>query len=286
MPWYLKRLFQRAGLGFITMGFNDDAPGSGGGDGGAGDDTMQGGQGDDGKDGKSGKSGQSNVSDSEAELLREVMDKKKKLREAQDQLVQVNAKLKDFEGLDAGEIRKLIQEKKEREAKELEAKGEWDTLRKQMADAHAEELAAEKKKSADAQTSTSAFQNQIAELTVGNAFGNSQFIAKEMNLPTGKTRTLFGEHFEFDGERVVGYDKPAGKAGRAILVDGSGSPLAFDAALEKLVKADPDAENLLKSKMKTGAGSGSEKRVTPPREEVQLTGLQRIRAGLTARGKK
>jgi hypothetical protein len=292
----LKQLFRNAGIPTTGsfehqdrwqgmpdthMTFVDDPDNSGAGAGGGGD--GKGGSGEGGDDGKPGKSGQSSVSDTEAELLREVMDKKKKLRETNDALSQATAKLAAFDGVDVEEFKTLKKEKTDREAEQLAAKGQWDALKQQMASAHAAELTAARKEATDASTEREALKAQIAELTVGNSFGNSKFIADELSVPVNKVRKLYGAHFEFTDGAVVGYDKPAGEKGRVMLVDGSGNPLSFEKALEKIVDADPDKDSVKKSKLKTGAGSGSDKKTIAPEKTGTLSAKEKIAAGLKAR---
>lgn len=278
----------------------NDGDGAGGGQGGTGGGSAggagdggdgKGGQGDGGGDGKGadGKGGKSGLSDTEAALLQEVMEKKSKIQgltTEKTQLAEQLAKLKGFEGLDLEKVKALIAAEQDRETKELEAKGKWDELKKQMGDAHAADKAALEAKIAEltqqlTQASSGAA-GKIAELTVGNAFGQSKYIADNLILPVSKARVLFGAHFEFDGERVVAYDKPKGQDNRKQLVDGQGQPLGFDVALQKLVEADPDKDSMLKSKAKMGAGSGTADPAGKQVEKIEVSGRSRIAAALQA----
>lgn len=266
------------GMTFVDDGGQSGAGGGGDGEGGKGKTEDE-----DGGKPPAGKSG--SLSDSEAKLLQEVMDKKGKLKEATEQLAQVNAKLAEFDGLDPKELRALLAEKKDREQKELEARGQWDTLRQQMAEQHQKELEAERKKTQEEADKRTALERRIDELAISTAFGQSRFIPGELDMSVAKTRVIFGPHFEVQDGNVVGFDKPAGAKDRKILVDSSGLPLPFDVALQKLVDADPDAAQLRKSKLKTGAGSGTERGAEPPSKTTTLTGRERIRAALSARKK-
>src|SRR5690606_39501712 len=74
-------------------------------------------------------------SDAEAQLLKEVMEKKEALKKAkdaakalEDQKKELESKLARFDGIDLDEVQTLIKEKKERELAKLEEKGEWDRL--------------------------------------------------------------------------------------------------------------------------------------------------------------
>lgn len=272
MPWYLQQLMRRGGY-MAPEGSDGTAGGSGGDDKGGNKDS----EGDDGKGGEGSKSGK--PTDAEAALLKEVMDKKNKLKETSDQLEQVKAKLKDWEGLDAADVKKLLKEQKDLAARKLEEKGEWDALKKQMNDQHATELAGKDALIAETNGKLTGLQQQIADLTVGNAFGNSKFIAEQMALPITKARILFGSHFEYVDGQVVGFDKPAGAKSRTQLVDAKGEPLSFEAAIQKLVESDSDRDQLMKSKLRNGAGSRTEKEGKPPKTS-DLVGRDRISAGL------
>lgn len=224
----------------------------------------------------------SKPSDAEAKLLREVMEKKTKLKETETALSEVKQKLAQFDGIDPEAVKALLNEKKLAEQRDLEAKGNWDALKKQMNDAHQAELTAREALLNQTKEQNSTLQAQIAELTVGNAFGQSKFIHEEIVLTPSKTRQVYGSHFEFDGEQVVAYDKPAGAKARTMLVDGKGDPLGFEAAMRKLIEIDPDRDQLLKSKAKAGAGSRTESRSPTPPASKDISSKDKIAAGLKA----
>lgn len=241
----------------------------GGGSGGAGE--GKGGEGagadDDGKgvtDDKGGEGkGESKPTDAEAKLLKEVMDKKARIKSQDGKISELESKLKQFEGIDPESIRNLLKEKQDEETRKLEEKGQWDSLKKQIVEAHTKELGTVGEKLTAAQSEVQRLQGVIAELTVGNAFASSQFIKEDLTMPVSKTRVLYGSHFEFQDGKVVAFDKPAGSADRTVLVDGKGDPLDFESALKKIVDSDPDRDQILRSKMKTGAGSKSTGKEAP-----------------------
>jgi hypothetical protein len=227
--------------------------------------------------------------DAEATLLREVMDKKEKLKTKDAELATATARLKEFEGLDPKELRALVAAKKTAETEALEAKGAWDSLKSQMVAAHTAELQVEREGKSAAETRAIELASQIAELTVGVAFGSSKFITDELTLSVAKARRVYGSHFEFKDGAVVAFDKPAGSKDRNVLVDAKGDPLAFDVALTKLVDMDPDKDTLLKSKLRNGAGSSTHTAVTPnakPGAGFVGSGISRIAAGLKKDGLK
>lgn len=295
MSQMLKRLL-------VQGGYMDPASdGTGGGSGGEGNDTQPGGDGKDtqtggegndsveggeGKDKDKKKSDQKKPSDGEAKLLKEVMEKKGTIAELQ-------AKLKAFEGIDPTQVKKLLEkqaadEKAAREAEEkrLAEQGQWETLKKQMNEANE----AERKKLQDQidalNSQLGQERNEKANLTVGNAFGNSKFIAEEMALTPSKARIVYGSHFEFKDGKIVGFDKPAGATGRTMLIDGKGEPLPFEDAIRKIVDTDPDKDQLLKSKLKQGASSSTLPGNKKVENAAELSGKEKIAAGLRAAGSK
>lgn len=251
-----------------------------GGQGGAGDgqgngDGGQGGGADDG-----GQGGKSGPTDAEAKLLKEVMDKKNALKKASDELNQVKAKLKDFDGIDPAEVKKLIAERKDAETKQLEAQGNWDRLKERMAEEHGNETKTLKEALESRDKEIQERDRQINELTIGAAFGSSKFISEDLTLTPNKARMIYGDHFDFVDGKVVGFDKPRGAANRTQYVDGKGDPISFDEAMKKIIDADPDKDELTKSRMKKGADSGSIKGDPPKKPSAELKGMARISAGL------
>jgi flagellar biosynthesis GTPase FlhF len=220
--------------------------------------------------------------DGEAKLLKEQMKTKDALKAAQAALEQANARLADYDGLDAATAKKLKADAAEKERKEAEARGEYDRILKQMADQHQAEKDRLQKERDDESSEKAALRQQIADLTVGTSFTGSEFLKKETNLTPTKARVIYGAHFEFKDGHVVGYDKPAGAADRTPLVDSAGNPRSFEDAMKAIIEADPDRDAILLSKVKPGAGSGSQGR--PPKEIVQdpstMSSIQKISAGL------
>lgn len=260
-------------------GAGDDAnsdQGAGEGGEGAGDD------GDSGKGGKDDKGGK--TSDEVAKLLKESMSRKEKIKDLQTKLDEATRKLSEVGDLDLEEVRGLLKERKEAEQRELEAKGQWDQLKKQLLDQHQKTVSDLQKQIQEANQKAAGAQGVIEELTVGQSFSNSKFIGEEMTLTPAKARIVYGAHFEVEEGKVVAYNKPRGAADRAQLIDGQGEPLGFDEAIKALVEQDPDRDHLIRSKAKPGAGS----RTIPgkePETKVEVRGESRIAAGLKAKQK-
>lgn len=268
--------------GGAGSGEGGEGAGAGGAGAGSGDAGGAGGQG-----GTGAPAGGKKPTDTEAALLREVMDKKEKLKTKDAELATATARLKEFDGLDPKELRALVQAKKDAEVAQLEAKGQWDSLKSQMVEQHNAELKTRDDKLSASEQRAAGLESQIAELTVGNAFGTSKFITEELTLSVAKARRVYGAHFEFQDGQVVAFDKPAGAKERHVLVDAKGDPLGFDAALAKLVDSDPDKDSLMKSKLKAGAGSNTNPAAAvgaSPNKAVVGKGRSKIAAGLAKSG--
>lgn len=218
----------------------------------------------------------SGLSDKEAELLREVMEKKTKLKELEKQLADAN---KRFEGIDPDEVKKLLAEKKTLEEAELEKKGEWDRLKARMAEENGKAVDGFKKQLQDLGSVNQTLAKTIEDLTVGQAFANSSFITDETILTPSKARVIYGSFFEIEEGKVVAYDKPRGATSRTKFVDAAGEAVSFEDAIKKIIDLDTDKDRLLRAKSKPGAESKSDPVKKKP-EETELKGVSRIRAAL------
>lgn len=198
------------------------------------------------------------LANEKAELLREVMDKKEKLAEAKAAAEAAQEALKAYGGVDPEKVKALLKQEAEAEAAAAEARGDFERLKKMMADEHEKAMKALRDELETERSNRGKDVALIDELTIGNAFGNSEFIREDMTISPEKARRLYGEHFERKGAQVVAYDKPVGAANRTMLVDASGNPLSFEDALKRIVDADPDKKGVLRSRAKAGAGSNSD----------------------------
>lgn len=229
--------------------------------------------------------------DKEAKLLKEVMEKKEALTKAKadaqaatEAKADLERRLAAFDGVNLDEVKALLKDRQDRELSELEKKGEFERVKKQMQEAQAAELAkiATERDTIKAtlEEQVTKASRQITELTIGRSFSESPFIRESMTLTPAKTRIVYGQHFELQEGTVVAYDKPAGETNRTVLVDANGNPLGFDAAMAKLVEIDPDRDNLLRSKIRPGAGSENDSSNKGNKKDVAMTSKERIRQGL------
>lgn len=215
------------------------------------------------------------------DLLREVMEKKNKLKDAQAAASAATEALKAYEGVDVAKYRDLIKKEREAETAAAEARGDFEAVKKAMAEEHQKTTKTLEGRIADLEGKLSQKDQVIDTLTVGNDFGTSAFIRESLTLTPTKARQLYGDHFEVKDGRTVAYDKPKSAANRNPLVDASGNPLVFDEAFKRIIEADPDKETMLKAKVNPGSNS----KTTPAAVEKKaavgpMQGVDRIRASL------
>lgn len=233
------------------------------------------------------KTGGTKPTDAEAKLLKDVMKQKTLAQELAAELAKAKDQLKGFEGIDAAKVRALAAEAEEVERKRLVAAGDFERLTKQMGERHTTEKTTLEASLQASNTATAGLQKQIADLTVGTSFTTSKFVTEDLTLTPNKARVIYGAHFEFKDGKVIGFDKPAGASDRTMLVDSTGEALPFDQAMTKIVDADPDKDQLIRSKMKPGAGSTTVKgaKKADGEQRAQLSGVEKIAAGLKALAK-
>ena len=220
-----------------------------------------------------------------ASLLKESMSRKDSLKSKDEEIAALKAQ---FDGIDpeaAREAMKVAAEaaeaKKQAELKELESKGEYDKILEQVNAANSEKIAAKDKEIETRDTEIAGLKATINKLTVGNSFNSSNFITEQLVLTPNKVEALYGSHFDVEDGTMIAYDKPRGSSERTKLVDDKGAPLNFEAAITKIVSADPDFERMQKSKLKPGASSTEDEGKQKSQADEGATGLERIKAGLT-----
>lgn len=255
--------------------------GGGGGAGGEGGEGGQGGEGGEppakdpskepgaeggkgGEGGEGGEGGKPKLSDNEAQLLKDMMKHKETAKSEKAAREALEAKLKEFDGIDPVAIRELLAKQKADADAELERKGQWDALKQNMIKAHGDDKAKLEAEIAALKGTVAERESTIDELTIGSQFSNSKFLKEETTLASAtKARALYGNHFELVDGVLTAFDKPKGAKERAPLVDASGNALDFDVAMRKIIEADPDKDALLRTAAKPGAGSGQKPAVQP-----------------------
>jgi len=230
--------------------------------------------------------------DAEAKLLRELMGHKRKAEEVAAEKTALETKLKAFEGIDPEAVRSLLADKTAADAAKAKAEedrqlaaGEFAAVRTRMAGEHVKAIELKDEAIAAERARISGLEKTIRELTIGTSFASSVYLRDETLLPPRQARLSYERHFEVVDGIVQAFDKPAGSSDRIPLVDARGQPLPFDEAMKAIIDADPDRDALLRAKGTPGSGvvpGGVKVPVTGGGGE-ELTGLDRIAAGLRAR---
>lgn len=220
------------------------------------------------------------IEDEKAELLKESMGRKDKINAKESEMEELRKK---FEGIDPDAAREALAAKADAERKELESKGEYDKILAQVNEANEKKIADKDSEISVLNDKIAGLENTVNRLTIGNSFSSSEFINEQLVLTPNKVEALYGTHFDVEDGAMVAYDKPRGAPERTKLVDDKGATLGFEAAITKIVSADPDFERMQKSKLKPGAqskeGEGKDKTADTP----AASGLARISAALSAR---
>lgn len=277
MPFYLRKLMAQGGyMSEATNG--EEAGGAGVADKGQEEQSQQDQQDQQGQqdveDVDSMKARLATLEQENASLLKDAMKKKEKLKAFGDVTPE------KVQQLLAAEQERLAREQEE-ETRRLEEKGQWDALKSQMVEQHETELQGLRGQVEQANNEKAALQKQIIELTVGQSFSNSSFLREKTVLPATKARVLYGSHFEVNEQgQVIGYNKPAGCADRAPLVDAQGEPVGFEDAISRIIAADTDADHILRSSQKAGANSMTDFGIKPGQESQAKTIEQKLSSGL------
>lgn len=233
------------------------------------------------------------LSQREAELVKEVMKKKGKISELSEQLAQ-------FEGVDLVKYKAMLEKEqadaeaeKQAENQRLISEGKFDELLaqkelesqsaiSQMAEQHKTALTSLANEKTELEAKIAALTGTIEELTVGSAFSNSDLIRNKLvsAFTPERTRKLYGEHFDIVDGQIIGYDKPRTDPTRVKLVNSEGKPADFEDALTRIIQSGGDATAMFRSSAKQGAGSYTTNGQTySPAPEIG-EGVNRITAAL------
>jgi len=235
--------------------------------------------------GEGDKAAQPKLSDTEAALLKDVMRHKGRAASAETELANLRAQMESISKAlgDAKpeDVAALLQAKKENERQQLEKKGQYDKIIEQMRTENDKVVQAERDRANSLQAQLDKVQADIEEVTIGRAFSDSKYVREKLRIPTPSlARREFGEFFDVEGGKVVGYDKPRGAADRTPLVNGQGEPLKFDDAIARLAAAHPDSKELIRAEVKPGANSTTQAKVNAKVEKPKAHGASRIEQAL------
>ena len=226
----------------------------------------------------------SKLTDRERELLHEVMDRKDRERNLKKERDDAIARIAAIEEKERKAKEKADAEKAKADKEAAEKAGDFERVKKMMADEHKKQIEAEREKAREARQALKDAQKTIDDLTVGAQFNTSKFVMEQLTLPPTMARKIYGDHFELENGKVVAFDKPKGAGERTKFVDASGEPVPFEDALKKLIESSAEKDRLIKSNLKEGANSQGDRRGTLKTGEkvAEVSGKDRIAAALAA----
>lgn len=168
----------------------------------------------------------------------EAMDRRKSLTEAQE-------KLKAFDGMDAAAAKQALDNLSKIDQKKLIDAGEVDKVRGEI-------NASWEGRFSEQQKLTEALQGQLNAELIGGNFARSKVIAEKLAIPSDMVQAAFGSAFKVEGGKLVAYNQ----AGAAIYSKANpGQHAGFDEALETLIDAYPNKDQIMKGNGSRGSGA-------------------------------
>lgn len=164
--------------------------------------------------------------------------------------------IKAFEGIDPAAAAQALDTVAKLDQKKLIDAGEVDKVRQEI-------TANWQGKLTEAEKREQALQQQLHGELIGGNFARSKVVAEKLAIPADLVQAAFGSAFKVEDGRVVAYDKQ----GQKIYSASNPSELAgFDEALDSLVNAYPNKDQILRGSGASGSGaSGSSGGSQPPR---------------------
>lgn len=173
------------------------------------------------------------------------------------------ATVKVFEGLDPEAARKALETVKSLDDKKLIDAGKVDEIKAEVGNSWKLKLEeTDKAYQAKLEEKDGVIKDrdgQIYSLMVTGQFSRSQFIGEKIAVPVGMMEATFGPSFKVEEGKVVAYQN-----GNKIYSRQKPGELAeFDEALEILVDAFPQKEQILKGTGNSGTGAEGDTNRTP-----------------------
>lgn len=158
---------------------------------------------------------------------------------------QLQAKFKDFDGLDPKKAREALEIASKLDQKQLIDAGKVDEVKNQITAQFTTQLTEKEK-------TVQGLQSKIEQLLVNNVFANSEFVRNNLAIPRDMFEAYFRSNFKVENEQVVAYDK-AGN--RLMSKKAIGEFAAPEEALEILVEAHPQKDIILRAEVGNGSGN-------------------------------
>jgi hypothetical protein len=158
---------------------------------------------------------------------------------------QFEAKLKEYEGIDAVAARKALETVGKLDAKQLIDSGKVDELKNQITQQFTAQVT-------EKDGTISKLQSRIDSMMIDSIFSNSDFIQNSIAIPSDIFKDSFSKYFKAEDGQVVAYDK---SGNRLLSKSKAGEYATPEEALQILIDNHPQKDILLKADV--GAGSGS-----------------------------
>lgn len=166
----------------------------------------------------------------------------KQHREAKEAL---EAKIKDFEGIDAKKAREALETVSKLEAKQLIDAGKVDEVKNQITQQFNTQMADKDKAYADL---SAKYDNMV----INNVFANSEFIRNNIAVPRDMFEATFRNNFKVENGEVVVYGKDGN---RLYSKERAGEYATPEEALKLLTESHPQKDVILKADVGTGTGN-------------------------------
>lgn len=158
------------------------------------------------------------------------------------------AKLKVFGELDPAKAKEAIEKLGKIDQKALIDAGEVDRVKAEIENQYKGQLT-------EAQTTVGSLQDRVNQLTLGNAFGQSDFIANRIAVPREMFEATFGRNFKVEDGKIVPYDASGNKIYSKKRM---GEVADIDEAFEIMVDGYAHKDTILRAPDKGGSGSGGQ----------------------------
>lgn len=166
-------------------------------------------------------------------------------------------KLKTFEGItDPAAAVKALETIKNIDDKKLVDAGKVEEVRAAAVKAYEVKMAEAEKTHVEAkkavETERDKLRGELFSEKIGGSFTRSKFIADKIAIPSDLVEARFGNAFKVEDGKIIAYDK----AGNKVYSRSRAGEIAdFDEALEILVDAYPQRDQILKGANNSGSGS-------------------------------
>lgn len=160
---------------------------------------------------------------------------------------EAETKLKTFEGIDdpAAAIKALATVKNYEDKKLIDA-GEAEKVK-------AEAIKVYEGKVAEANAKAEKLQGQLHAELIGGSFARSKFVAEKLAIPVDVAQAFFGKHFSIDENgKMLAKDSNGNEIFSRVQ---AGERAGFEEALETLVNAYPNRDQILKGSQSSGGGA-------------------------------